>query len=111
MIGKLENMKQIRIPEFCGGTGSAVLTPPFERGTLTGNVVVVTLEPGNTVGEHEHTDDSDLYYVLDGEIIMIEDGQEYVCHRGDVEYCTPGHTHGAVNRSDKPASFLAVGLP
>ena len=111
MIAKANEMKQITIPDFCGGVGSAVLTPPFERGVLTANVVKVTLEPGSSCGEHDHTDDSDLYYVLEGEIVMIEDGVEYVLHAGDVEYCTPGHSHGAVNRSDKPASYLAVGLP
>ena len=111
MIATTDNMKQITIPGFCGGEGRAVLTALFERGVLTANVVKVTLEPGCSCGEHDHTEDSDLYFMLEGEIVMLEDGKEYVLHAGDVEYCTPGHSHGAINRSDKPASFLAVGLP
>ena len=111
MIATADNMKQVTIPEFCGGEGSATLTLLFERGVLTANVVKITLEPGNSCGTNDHTDDGDLYFVLEGEVVMIDDDQEYVLHAGDVEYCKPGHNHGAVNRSDKPASFLAVGLP
>ena len=110
MTAYQEKMMQMKIPGLCGGEGEAAFTVLFPRGTLPHNVVKVTLAPGASCGEHEHTEDNERFYVLEGELTMIEDGSEYVMHPGDCEYCPIGHSHGAVNRSDAPASYLAITL-
>ena len=110
MIAYLHEMPSLNIPGLCGGAGEAAMTLPFGRGTLPQNVVRVTLAPGAGCGEHTHETDGELFYVLEGELTFLEDGQEYVLHPGDCEYCADGHSHGVVNRSDRPGSYLAVML-
>ena len=111
MIAKLENMRKANVPSLCGGPGQAMFTMLFERGVLPATVVKVTLEPGSGCGLHEHTTDSELYFMLEGELVLLDDDDEIVLHAGDCEYCPRGHRHGAINRSDAPATYLAVMLP
>jgi len=111
MIAKFEDMQERKIPGLCGGAGTAGLTPLFGRGVLPLGAARVTLEPGCSCGEHLHTEDSEIFYVLEGELTLLDDGAEYVLHPGDCEFCPAGHTHGAVNRSDRPAVYLAVTMP
>ena len=111
MIAKQESMRVARVPGLMGGPGDAIFTMLFERGVLPATVTKITLEPGSGCGFHEHTTDSELYYVLEGEVILMDDETEHVLHPGDCGYCPHGHSHGAINRSDAPASYLAVMLP
>ena len=108
MIAKQDEMKRFPVPGLCGGTGTAEFTLLFDRGVLPSNVVKVTLAPGASCGSHDHTEDTELFYVLEGELCLLDDGIEHPLKAGDCEYCPVGHSHGAVNRSDKPASYLAV---
>ena len=104
-------MQQLTVPNLCDGEGKALMAFPFPPGTMTVNVVKVTLEPGCSCGEHLRTDDNELLYVLEGEPVMLEDGKEYILHVGECEYGTAGHTQGAVNRSSQTASILVVTMP
>ena len=108
MIRKLSDMGEFPVKNLCEGEGTAVFTSLFERGTLPRIFSKVTLEPGASCGEHVHDTDGEIYMVLEGEVTFIEDGVEYTCYPGECEYCTDGHSHGAINRSDKPCSYLAV---
>ena len=110
MIAKTETMAQFPVQNLCGGEGEALFTSPFARGTLPKNVVRVTLAPGASCGEHKHDEDGELFYILEGELTLVEDGVETVLHAGECEYCADGHSHGVINRSDAPGSYLAVML-
>lgn len=108
MIRYHAEMPSLPVKELCGGEGEARMTLPFDRGVLPKNIVCVTLAPGASCGEHTHETDGEVFFILEGELTLIEDGQEYVLHPGDCEYCADGHSHGVVNRSDRPGVYLAV---
>lgn len=110
MISKNQDQKGFPVPNLCEGTGTAELEMLFARGALPRGVVRVTLEPGASCGEHVHTEDGELFYVLEGELTILEDGRETVLRAGECEYCSGGHSHGAVNRSQATARYLAVML-
>lgn len=67
------------------------------------------LEPGATVGEHLHQGDEEIYFVLEGNGIMIEDGVEFEIHAGDLSLVQSGHTHGLRNNSDTSMRLLVIG--
>ena len=97
--------------EPAGGKGQMTFLTLFRPEDLegkTGMFAAVTLEPGNTVGEHVHDTDSEVFYVMEGEAVMIEDGRRYPVSAGDIEYCPKGHSHGIENLSDRPMTFLAL---
>ena len=49
-----------------------------------------------------------LFYMLEGELVCIEDGEEVILKPGDCTATANGDKHQIINRSDKVAKVLAV---
>lgn len=111
MIRYNADMRRMAEDDPADGKGhmtAKTLFTPEEMNGKTGMFAVVTLEPGSTVGEHLHTDECEVYYILSGKAVMIEDGKRYPVCAGDAELCSVGHTHGMENDSPDPVVFLAI---
>ena len=60
-------------------------------------------------GSPPHTLDYDkVFYVLDGEIVLIMDGTERTARRGDAATVPAGVVHNYVNRSGSEARMLVL---
>ena len=97
-----------------GGNGTTLfqdLFSPDELGDRAQMLSCITLMPGVSVGEHTHTENGEVYYVLQGSVTVTEDGKEYRLTAGDAEFCADGHTHGMENRGASPAVVLACIVP
>ena len=57
--------------------------------------------------EHYHKRATELYYVLDGEGIVVLDGEEHRVQRGSLVHIPPGVVHGARGRM----RVLVTGIP
>lgn len=68
----------------------------------------ITIEQGNTIGDHAHDPDAELCYLLEGELTITDGGKEYVMHPGDAWICGGGDRHSTMNKSDAPAVFLGI---
>ena len=68
----------------------------------------ITLEPGCSIGEHPHQPDAEFCYMLEGELTILDNGEEHTVYPGDAWICGDGAVHYCKNTSDKPAVFLAV---
>ncbi|MFA9398671.1 MAG: cupin domain-containing protein [Clostridiaceae bacterium] len=90
---KLEHI--IEGEEFCG------------KGRLFAKM---TIAPGNSVGYHKHVGDCEAYYILEGEGVLVENGEEKVIKKGEVTYCKEGDSHSIENASDKDLVFIALVL-
>ena len=73
----------------------------------------VELAPGSATGLlHYHYGADEMIYVLEGEVTLVEEGQEdRVLIAGDAAGWKAGETvgHTIENRSDKPARLLEIG--
>ncbi|HAU37411.1 MAG TPA: cupin domain-containing protein, partial [Phycisphaerales bacterium] len=58
------------------------------------------VEPGATIGEHEHRGDEEIYIIVSGHGTMRIDGQEHRVSAGDVCLTRSGHTHSLENSRD-----------
>ena len=70
------------------------------------------LPPGNWSSQrHWHSHEDEFVYVLEGEVILIEDGGETTLNAGDCAAFpkNSGNGHHMVNRSKKDAVYLEVG--
>lgn len=56
---------------------------------------------------HYHKRATELYYVLEGEGVVLLDGQEQPVRKGSVVHIPPGVVHGALGRM----RVLVVGIP
>src|SRR5687768_2421528 len=70
------------------------------------------LEPGSASSQrHWHETEDEFVVVLDGELVLIEDGGETVMKAGDAAAFKAGvrNGHHLVNRSDRDALLLEIG--
>ena len=76
-------------------------------------VNLTTLEPGTASSlRHWHEVEDEMVYVVDGEVVLVDDTGETVLGPGDAAGFPAGDANGhhLVNRSDRPATILEIGL-
>lgn len=75
-------------------------------------VNICTLKPGAASSQrHWHENEDEFVYVLEGEVVLREDGGETVLKPGDAAAWKAGvpNGHCLINRSDRDAVFIEVG--
>jgi uncharacterized cupin superfamily protein len=75
-------------------------------------VNICTLKPGAASSQrHWHENEDELVYVLQGEVVLKEDGGEIVLKPGDAAAWKAGvaNGHTIINRSNRDAVFIEVG--
>jgi uncharacterized cupin superfamily protein len=75
-------------------------------------VNVCTLQPGAATSQrHWHENEDELVYVLQGEVVLCEDGGETVLKAGEAAAWKAGvpNGHCLVNRSDRDAIIIEIG--
>jgi uncharacterized cupin superfamily protein len=75
-------------------------------------VNLTTLKPGAASAlRHWHEREDELVYILQGEVVLVEDDGETVLKAGDAAgfKANSGVGHHLVNRSDRDAIFLEIG--
>lgn len=108
----LKNEMNVEIKsKLRGGVGDLAFRHLFSGEELGGRAdlfAIVTLQPGQSVGEHPHTANGEAYVILSGSATVTEDGESRVLQAGDAEFCADGHTHSIFNHTGEPATFLAL---
>jgi len=75
-------------------------------------VNLTTLKPGAWSSQrHWHTGEDEFVYVLEGELVLCEDGSETVLKVGDAAgwKANAPNGHCLINRSDRDAVYLEIG--
>jgi uncharacterized cupin superfamily protein len=75
-------------------------------------VNLTRLKPGAASAmRHWHANEDELIYVLEGEVVLIEDGGEVVLRPGDAAGFKAGvpNGHCLVNRTGRDAVYLEIG--
>lgn len=73
---------------------------------------LTTLAPGAwSAHRHWHRQEDEFVYVLQGELVLIDDDGEHVMQAGDCAgfKAGSGNGHHLVNKSDAPATYLEIG--
>ena len=110
MITRAEGVT-IETRKIMNGPGGPVLAHYFTREQMSEKArlcAVITLAPGAGVGQHSHNPDAEIYYILEGELAVNDNGVETVMKPGDAMWTANGHFHSAENRTDKDVKMLAV---
>jgi mannose-6-phosphate isomerase-like protein (cupin superfamily) len=76
------------------------------------NVSVITMAPGADGPEsHVHSDEDDVFYVLDGELTFLLDEGDVSAPSGTFVLVPPGVMHTFRNPLDRPTRVLNVHAP
>lgn len=110
MIRRRSELEEIPKENIRGGLGSGRGMDFLKNGEMDGIVSMgrTTLEPGSTIGEHAHPNTNDLYLILEGRGIGILDGERFPVSAGDLFLVKAGGSHGLINDSKSPLTFLGV---
>ena len=64
--------------------------------------------PGDSIGDHLHTGNNEIYYVLSGSADYNDNGTTVKIEAGDVTVCNDGESHGLVNTGSEPLHLIAL---
>ena len=100
-----------RIENMAGGQGHVLIKRLLNEKQLNGKCGLyaeVTLEPGCSLGYHEHHNESETYYILSGKGIYSDNGTLRMVKAGDVTFTPDGQGHGMTNTGDEDLVFMAL---
>ena len=85
-----------------GGVGEYFVRTLLDRTTNAGFKYVrdLTPPPGSTIGLHPHEGDEEIYFVIEGEGVMVVDDEEHPFEAGAVCLTPSGHSHALRNDGD-----------
>jgi len=111
MIRRSSEMREESIHELKGGRGTLKLFHILEKDELSGKGRLCTREiipPGNSVGFHKHEADFELYYVLEGEGLVNDNGFETTIRKGDAVRTGHGESHAIKNVGDRDLELITL---
>ncbi len=111
MIKRIDEMKTEIREQMRGGKGNVEIIHILNKEEMKGKVRLfakIVLNPGCSIGTHQHTDEEEAYYILEGVGLVNDDGKEMQVQAGDVILTGDGASHSIENNGDKPLVFMAV---
>ena len=100
------------VVEHCWeGKGSICRTPIVPEEQLYGKgtlFVEMEIQPGNSIGYHQHVGTCETYLVLQGKAIYNDNGTEVTLNPGDVAHCPEGTFHGIEAVGDEVFKMIAL---
>ena len=100
-----------RVEQMAGGKGHVIidhLLTPEQLNGKCGLYALVTIEPGCTLGMHEHIGETETYYLISGEGLYYDNDTSYPVKAGADTFCEDGDKHGLDNTGDTDLVFLAL---
>lgn len=105
MIIDFDKIKELHQIGFKGGRG-ALDTRNYVDGKV--KIMYSTLRPGASSGLHKHEGNSEIIFVISGELTFHYDDTVEVARVGQVHYCPMGHSHYMENLTDHDAVYFAI---
>jgi len=69
----------------------------------------LVIQPGQTIGEHAHINDVEIYYVVSGELVSVDEQKDETSFKqGDMMFTGGGAKHAVRNDSNEPVHMLAI---
>lgn len=84
-----------------------VVLTPAEMSDKAFMFNLIHLPSGSQIKEHPHFPDAEIYYILEGEVVVTDNDKTEVLHAGDVVFTGNGDRHSISNESGREAKFLA----
>ena len=68
----------------------------------------IILPVGSSIKTHTHNPEAEIYYILEGEVEVTDNGRNAILHGGDVVFTGNGDSHSIKNIGTADAVFMAV---
>ena len=68
----------------------------------------ITVFPHNSIGLHQHIEDTETYTIISGQGIYTDENFEYPVKSGDCLFCGKNQSHAIANPFDEDLVFFAL---
>ncbi len=110
MVTRACEMPQEQRENMRGGNGKATLSMLAEQQKLPPNIrlaSVLSFPKGCSVGLHPHEGECEIYYILEGEAKVYDNGETKMLGAGDTLITYSGETHNIENIGEQELKFMA----
>lgn len=111
MIRKNSQMKDIVLRNMRGGDGEVLQHLILDEGCMAKHsrlFATLTLKEGCSIGEHQHNNETEYYYILSGNGAVKEADGEKSVSAGDVVITGDGESHSLRNTGKEDLVLLAI---
>lgn len=111
MVKKAKDMVSELKHEMRGGKGTVEITHIFGKEELTGKARLcarITINPGCSIGLHEHLAEEEIFYIIGGRGSVNDNGTVREVVAGDAVLTGSGASHSIENCAAEPLVLLAV---
>ncbi len=94
-----------------GGQGTIAITNIFNKHDFKANCRLcakITIQPGDSIGFHEHVNEEELYLIIQGKALVNDNGHEKELHAGDAILTGNGTGHAIQNIGLQPLELIAI---
>jgi len=105
-----EMVKEIK-EQMRGGKGSVEILHIFKKEELKGKARLcakITIDPGSSIGLHQHENEEEIFYVIQGKATINDNGDLSEVKAGDSIITGNGASHAVENTGDTPLEMIAV---
>ena len=105
-----EMVKELR-ENMRNGKGQVEVMHIFNKDEMKGKVRMfakVTIEPGCSIGMHEHVDEEEVYYIINGTATVNDNGNIKEVKAGDAVITGGGASHSIENTGNTTLEMIAV---
>ncbi len=110
MIRKYNEMPMTVKEHLREGTGSTRFKALAQEGSVQHCRLFseITLEKGCSIGKHDHVNETEYYWITEGEGIVTEVDGEKIVTKGDLVITGGGASHAIRNEQETPLKFAAI---
>ncbi|MBU4541146.1 MAG: cupin domain-containing protein [Firmicutes bacterium] len=111
MIEQSKSKRQEIKQNMRGGQGDVVITHITNNEILGENCRLfaqITVKPGDSIGEHQHLGEREIFYFLQGQGIVVDNGRESEIGPGDVMVTPDQGSHSVYNNGQEDLIFMAL---
>ena len=105
MIIKYEDKENQVVEGMRGGVGHALIKRFDDESKM---IAQITLPPNASIGLHQHLNDEEIIYIIEGHGVCISGGNELAIAKGFVNYVKRGESHSIINNTEQDLVLLAI---
>lgn len=111
MVKKESDLRVQRVDNLRNGKETAIIHHIIEGDKLKGKCKMfskIVLPKGASIGLHEHKEDFEVYYILEGKGLVDEGDKTIIVNKGDSVYTADGKKHSIENIGQEDLEMIAV---
>ena len=112
MIKRNNEFEKVVNEKMRGGEGQVLIeklwNPETELKANNRLFAKLTLETGSSIGFHNHVDEEEVFFVINGVAEMDDNGTKETLYPGDTILTADGAGHSVKSVGDEPLEMMAV---